>query len=213
MFEVACVMAGFQRLATAVGVAQQGDKALGHQLDADIRRRTDLLLRSPPGAGSIILTLTPATSPIAETGHDGGKVGMFAELSKLKASCSTPQPVRRSMCSAPPTTSDPARTIGLCATAHRDGPRTASALRDLSKTLDRARCDIEIDWQQPSRAIHRVMVSSTAAAHVAATVETPTSMNNPYTSSANTALSTPSRGSSSKTTATPSPANSEKWDG
>lgn len=49
-------MAGFQRLATAVGVAQQGDKALGHQLDADIRRRTDLLLRSPPGAGSIILT-------------------------------------------------------------------------------------------------------------------------------------------------------------
>lgn len=78
-------MAGFQRLATAVGVAQQGDKALGHQLDADIRRRTDLLLRSPPGAGSIILTLTPATSPIAETGHDGGKVGMFAELSKLKA--------------------------------------------------------------------------------------------------------------------------------
>jgi hypothetical protein len=51
------------------------------------------------------------------------------------------------------------------------GPRTASAVRDLSKTLDRAGFDIEIDWQQPARTTRRVKVSAAAAAHIAATVE------------------------------------------
>lgn len=51
------------------------------------------------------------------------------------------------------------------------GPRTASAVRDFSKTLDRARFDIEIDWQQPERSARRVTVSAAAAANIAATVE------------------------------------------
>jgi hypothetical protein len=51
------------------------------------------------------------------------------------------------------------------------GPRTASAVRDLSKTLTRAGFDIEIDWQQPARTTRRVKVSAAAAAHIAATVE------------------------------------------
>lgn len=51
------------------------------------------------------------------------------------------------------------------------GPRSASALRDLSKTLDRARFDLEIDWQQPSRTTRRVKVSAATAAYIAATVE------------------------------------------
>jgi hypothetical protein len=78
--DVARVMTGFQRLATAVGAAQQGDKTLDRQPNADVRRRTDLLLRASPAPGSLILSLTPATSPITETGHADGKVGMFAEL-------------------------------------------------------------------------------------------------------------------------------------
>ena len=53
----------------------------------------------------------------------------------------------------------------------KTGPRTASALRDLSKTLDRAGFDVDIDWQQPSRATRRVTVSASAAAYIAATVE------------------------------------------
>ncbi|WP_233209569.1 hypothetical protein [Mycobacterium sp. ENV421] len=78
--EVARIMMGFQRLATAVGAAQRGDKALGRQPNAEVRRRTDLLLTASPGPGSITLTFTPATLPITETGHSSGRVGMFAEL-------------------------------------------------------------------------------------------------------------------------------------
>ncbi|MEN4423115.1 hypothetical protein [Mycobacteroides chelonae] len=51
------------------------------------------------------------------------------------------------------------------------GPRAASAVRDLAKTLDRAQFDVEIAWQQPSRATRRVTVTAATAAHMAATVE------------------------------------------
>jgi hypothetical protein len=47
------------------------------------------------------------------------------------------------------------------------GPRTASAVRDLAKTLERADFDIDIEWKQPSRATRRVSVTSRAARHMA----------------------------------------------
>jgi hypothetical protein len=169
--EVARVMAGFQRLATAVGAAQQGDKALGRQPNADVRRRTDLLLKASPGPGSIILTLTPATSPITETGHAGGKVGMFAELETDDQLLDTAIGAAIDVFSAGNDIgSRPAQSRFVQQLAEM-GPRTASALRDLSKTLDRAGFDVEIDWQQPSRATRRVTVSAAAAAYIAATVE------------------------------------------
>ncbi|OCB17834.1 hypothetical protein A5689_23860 [Mycobacterium intracellulare subsp. yongonense] len=169
--EVARVMAGFQRLATAVGAAQQGDKALGRQPNADVRRRTDLLLRASPGPGSIILSVTPATSPITETGHGGGKVGMFAELETDDQLLDTAIGAAIDVFSAGNDIGpSPARSRFVQQLAEM-GPRTASALRDLSKTLDRAGFDVEIDWQQPSRATRRVTVSATAAAYIAATVE------------------------------------------
>ncbi len=169
--EVARVMAGFQRLATAVGAAQQGDKALGRQPNADVRRRTDLLLRASPGPGSIILTLTPAASPITETGHADGKVGMFAELETDDQLLDTAVGAAIDVFSAGNDIGpSPAQSRFVQQLAEM-GPRSASALRDLSKTLDRAGFDVEIDWQQPSRATRRVTVSATAAAYIAATVE------------------------------------------
>ncbi|OBJ81424.1 hypothetical protein A9W97_02430 [Mycobacterium gordonae] len=169
--EVARVMAGFQRLATAVGAAQQGDKALGRQPNAEVRRRTDLLLRASPGPGSIILTVTPATSPITETGHAGGRVGMFAELETDDQLLDTAIGAAIDVFSAGNDIGpSPAQSRFVQQLAEM-GPRTASALRDLSKTLDRAGFDVEIDWQQPSRATRRVAVSATAAAYIAATVE------------------------------------------
>ncbi|EIC64884.1 hypothetical protein OUW_13530 [Mycobacteroides abscessus M93] len=169
--DVARVMTGFQRLATAVGAAQQGDKTLGRQANADVKRRTDLLLTAGPGPGSIILTVTPRTSPIAETGHTGGKVGMFAELEThdqmLDTAVATAIDVFTAGNDIGPAPQDSAfvRQLGDM------GPRTASAVRDLAKTLDRAQFDVEIAWRQPSRATRRVTVTATAAAHMAATVE------------------------------------------
>lgn len=169
--EVARVMTGFQRLATAVGAAQQGDKSLGRQPNADVRRRSDLLLKASPGPGSIVLTIMPATSPITETGHGDGKVGMFAELETTDQLLDTAIGAAIDVFTAgndigpSPANSVFVRELGEM------GPRTASAVRDLSKTLDRAGFDIEIDWQQPERTTRRVTVSAAAAAYIATTVE------------------------------------------
>lgn len=171
MADVARVMTGFQRLATAAGAAQQGDTTLDRQPNADVRRRTDLLLTASPGPGSIILSFTPASSPITETGHGDGKVGMFAELETDDQLLDTAIGATIDVLAAGndigpnPAASLFVRQLGQM------GPRTASALRDLSKTLNRAGFDVEIDWQQPARTTRRVAVSAAAAAHIATTVE------------------------------------------
>jgi hypothetical protein len=207
--EVTRVMTGFQRLATAVGAAQQGDKALGRQPNAEVRRRTDLLLMASPSPGSIILALTPATSPIAETSHPGGRVGMFAELETDDQLLDTAIGAAIEVFAAgnnigpTPTDSQFVQQLGEM------GPRTASTVRDLSKTLNRAGFDIEIDWQQPDRATRRVKVSAATAAHIAATVENANLDEQPCNWSANTSPSAPCNpGSSAKTTESPSPSNS-----
>jgi hypothetical protein len=51
------------------------------------------------------------------------------------------------------------------------GPRTASAVRDLVKTLERAAFDIDTDWKQPSRSTRRVSITAQAAAQMAYVVE------------------------------------------
>ncbi|SKU91872.1 Uncharacterised protein [Mycobacteroides abscessus subsp. abscessus] len=169
--DVARVMTGFQRLATAVGAAQQGDKILGRQPNADVKRRTDLLLTAAPGPGSIVLTVTPRTSPVSETGHGGGRVGMFAELETDDQMLDTAVSAAIEVFAAgndigaAPQDSAFVRQLGDM------GPRTASAVRDLAKTLDRAQFDVEIAWRQPARATRRVTVTAAAAAYMAATVE------------------------------------------
>lgn len=171
MSEVARVMAGFQRLATAAGAAQQGDKALGKQANADVRRRTNLLLQASPGPGSIVLTVTPATSPVTETGHEDGKVGMFAELESDDQLLDTAIEAAIGVFAAGNDIGpSPAESVFVQRLTEM-GPRTASALRDLSKTLDRAGFDIELDWQQPARATRRVTVTAAAAKYIADTVE------------------------------------------
>lgn len=202
--EVARVMAGFQRLATAVGAAQQGDKALGRQPNADVRRRTDLLLKASPGPGSIILTLTPAISPITETGHGGGKVGMFAELETDDQLLDTAIGAAIDVFSAGNDIGpSPAQSRFVQQLAEM-GPRTASALRDLSKTLDRGDSTSKSTGSNhrappaASRCPQRPPPTSPPPS------KTPTSTNNPCKSSANTSPSARSRpGSFSKTTERP----------
>jgi hypothetical protein len=171
MAEVARVMQGFQRLATAAGASHQGDKVLGRQANADVRRRTNLLLQASPGPGSIILTVTPATSPVTETGHEDGRVGMFAELETDDQLLDTAIGAAIDVFAAG-NDIGPSPDESVFVQRLTDmGPRTASALRDLSKTLDRAGFDIELDWQQPARTTRRVTVTAAAAKHIADTVE------------------------------------------
>lgn len=51
------------------------------------------------------------------------------------------------------------------------GPRATSAVRDLTKTLEHAAFDVDIDWKQPSRTTRRVSVTAAAAGYIAFVVE------------------------------------------
>lgn len=165
--DLARVMTGFQRLATAVGASQVGDKELGKQPTADVQRRTDLLLSAATSPESIALTFTPAITPNDELGDPG----MLAELESDDQMLDTAVGAAIDVLAA-------GNDIGLSPleSAFVDllgtlGPRAAAAVRDLAKTLDRARFDIDIAWQQPTRTTRRVHVSAGTAARIATTVE------------------------------------------
>lgn len=158
---------GFQRLATALGASGMGDKELGKQANADVRRRTDLLLTAAPGPGSIILTFAPALSFIDEAGAPGMILELETDEQMLDTAIGAAVDVftAGNEIGASPDDSAFVTKLGDL------GPRTASAVRDLAKTLDRAGFDIEVDWQRPARTTRRVKVTASAAAHMAATVE------------------------------------------
>ncbi|SHU18173.1 Uncharacterised protein [Mycobacteroides abscessus subsp. abscessus] len=143
------VMTGFQRLATAVGAAQQSDKTPGRQPNADVKRRTDLLLTAAPGPGSIILTGTLRTSPIAETGHAGGKVGMFTELETDDQMPDTAVAAANDVFTADNDIGPAPQDSAFVRQLGDTGPRTGSAVRDLAKTLNRGQFNLEIAWWQP----------------------------------------------------------------
>lgn len=165
--DLARVMTGFQRLATAVGASQAGDKELGKQPTADVQRRTDLLLSAATSLDSIALTFIPAITPNDELGDPG----MLVELESDDQMLDTAVGAAIDVLAA-------GNDIGLSPleSAFVDllgalGPRAAAAVRDLAKTLDRARFDIDIAWQQPTRTTRRVHVSAGTAARIANTVE------------------------------------------
>lgn len=165
--DVAHVMTGFQRLTTAVGASHAGDKILGRKPNADITRRTDLLLTAAPGVGSIILTITPAVAPIDEVGQPG----MIDELETDNQMLDTAVGATIDVFAAGneigpnPDNSDFVHQLSTM------GPRTAAAVRDLAKTLNRAGFDIGIEWQQPAHATRRVHVTAATAAYIADIVE------------------------------------------
>jgi len=165
--DVARVMTGFQRLTTAVGAAQTGDKALGKQANADVQRRTDLLLRAESSPGAIILGFTPATAPIDEIGDPG----MIEELESDEQMLDTAVGAAIEVLAAGNDIGPSALESAFVDLLSNMGPRTAAAVRDLAKTLDRARFDIDIAWLQPARTTRRVHVTATTAAYIAAIVE------------------------------------------
>lgn len=165
--EVARVMTGFQRLATAVGASQAGDKALGRKPNADIKRRTELLLTTSPGPGSIILAFAPVVAPSEEVGDPGMLEEFETDDQMLDNAVGAAIDVFSAGNDIGP---EPEQSAFVHQLADM-GPRTASAVRDLAKTLDRASFDVDIDWKQPSRTTRRVSVTARAAGHMADVVE------------------------------------------
>lgn len=166
--EVARVMTGFQRLATAIGAAQAGDKALGKKANAHVRRHTELLLTTAPAPGSIILTFTPVVTPADEAGEQPGMLNEFeTDDQMLDNAVGAAIDVFMAGNDIGP---DPEQSAFVQQLGDM-GPRTASAIRDLAKTLQRADFDVDIDWKQPQRATKRVSVTARSAAHMADVVE------------------------------------------
>lgn len=162
---IADTLRNFQRLVLATGLAVKGHKSLRGQPPADVVSKTRLNLNGSPLPGSIILQITPATSPADEISPDG-QVSLFEDDN------AEPQLVDTAM----------RRALGILEDGHRlgpdadtgdflkrireYGPRVATTLRDFSTGLMKSGFEPDLTWSQPRQARLRTRPSTAELAHI-----------------------------------------------
>lgn len=159
--QVANVMRNFQRLVLASGLSLSGFKTLRGRLPSDVVSKTLLHLDGSALAGSLVLTVIPATPPEQEIMPDG-QAEFFRDDDKQLVD----QAVEKSV-----SLLNMAKEIGpdaddseFLAEVLDAGPRVASTLRDLADTLVQGDFDTELAWNEPGqrRLVSRLTVPQLA---------------------------------------------------
>ncbi|WP_280252987.1 hypothetical protein [Nocardia abscessus] len=169
--DVGAVMTAFQRIATAFGASRQGEKDLGRDISRLIVQNTRLLLETAPSPGSIVLAVTPAMTALDEVGEPDGQHRLFSQdgdddqVLDIAVADVIEIFSQGSEIGPDPDKSEFIRKLTVL------GPRAASAVRDLSKTLSQAGFDAEIDWTQPGRATRSVEVAAHTARRIVDVVQ------------------------------------------
>ncbi|NVM97795.1 hypothetical protein [Arthrobacter sp. SDTb3-6] len=163
MEAVGDLMAKWQRLVTAIGGSKRGFTGLRGRMNSGVVSSTKLLLNAGPAQGSVILEFQPATPPTDELSPTG-EVGVFDEPDTQLVDESIGEAInimKNAVALGP--SADGSEFLGEVAGL---GPRAASALSELAKTLDMAGFDMDLEWRQPSHPSLRVHVVQSVARQI-----------------------------------------------
>lgn len=162
--DVAAVLAGFQRLATAVGASlEAGNTSLRGQIASTIQHRTSLRLVASPVPGSLVLNLSWEAE-----GSVGGQASLFEEAPPLADQVFTEVVALLADASRPGAATGTSLFLDR---VERLGPRSAAALRVFARALSGGKLDAEIGWAVPRRAPTKVCVDHGGAAEIVRLVE------------------------------------------
>jgi hypothetical protein len=155
---VANVMRNFQRLVLASGLSLSGFKTLRGRLPSDVVSKTLLHLDGSALAGSLVLTVVPATLPEQEISPDG-QAEFFRDNEKQLVD----QAVERSvdLLNLSKSIGPSADDSVFLSEVLEAGPRVASTIRDLADSLIQGGFGTELTWNEPGqrRLVARLNVS------------------------------------------------------
>lgn len=163
MESVGELMTKWQRLVTAIGGSKRGFTGLRGRMNSGVVASTKLMLNAGPSQGSVILEFQPAMPPADELSPEGA-VGAFDEPDTQLVDDSIGEAIsimKNAVTLGP--TADGSAFLGEVAGL---GPRAASALSELAKTLDAAGFDMDLEWLQPSHPSLRVHVVQSVARRI-----------------------------------------------
>lgn len=158
---VANVMRNFQRLVLASGLSLSGFKTLRGRLPSDVVSKTLLHLDGSALAGSLVLTVVPATSPEQEILPDG-QAEFFRDDEKQLVDQAMETSV--SLLNMSKQVGPDADQSAFLAQVLDAGPRVASTLRDLADSLVHGQFNTELAWNEPGqrRIVSRLTVPELA---------------------------------------------------
>ena len=152
--DVGSIARHWQRAVTAYGAAIEGVKTARGRVPVDVASRTRLSLMGAPGAGSLVLRIEPASSPLAEVEPDGQRP--LVDVARPLADAAAEGVIR--LLAATSNASLDA-TDDLSATLRDLGPRVAASLRDFAATVETANVALDVSWREPSAATVRTTLS------------------------------------------------------
>lgn len=144
--EVGILMARWQKLVTAVGGSYRGFKGLRGRMSSEVTAQTKLMLNAGASPGSVMMDFTAAQAPADELYPDGevpltgGDEDPLVDIAMKKA-----LELLSSAVELGPDV-DGSEFLDEVVTL---GPRAASALTEMAKSVSAGRFDLEVEWREP----------------------------------------------------------------
>lgn len=149
--DVAALSGAWQKAVSAVAASLEGFTSVRGKLKSEIQRRSELVLTAAPAPGSLILTIEPKASPMAEV-EPNGQPAMLDRNRPLADKASERLVTLLEHLGK----ADPGESVEQVAAEMRElGPRVASAVRGLAKAVETANVKLETAWVEPERATVR----------------------------------------------------------
>lgn len=166
MDDVGLLMTRWQKLVTSIGGAHRGFRGLRGRMSADVVRSTRLLLTSGSLPGSVMLDFSPQLSPGDEL-HPDGNVPALGDTEPL---VDVAVGESLSILSAAVDLGPDADGSTFLETLSTLGPRAASALTEMAKSVSDGSFDLEVEWREPNRPTRRTQFGSEDARRLQALV-------------------------------------------
>lgn len=152
--DVGSITTEWQRSVTSVGASLEGIQSSRGKVPHYVRTLTRLRLTSAPGQGSVVLHVSPRSNPLGET-EPGGVRPLVDHVRPLADRSS--DALIALLASVGDTAIHDADD--LSARIREFGPRVASAVHALAKSLSDARVALDVAWREPDAPTRRASLT------------------------------------------------------
>jgi len=153
----------FQKLVTTAGAVRRGFKALKGRIREDITSLTQLRIFVPMRAGSVVFDFAPEVSPLEEL-NPNGAIPIFGEnRTQFIDLCVKDTLDLLASAKELGVDADPSEFLKAIETG---GPRLAKAVKDFALSIEQADFDIDLSWQEPTKAAMSTSLSRSDAVFI-----------------------------------------------
>lgn len=161
--DVGALSLAWQKAVTATGAALEDSKSARGRISDSISLRTQLVLTASPKPGSVVLNVTPKTSPLEEA-EPGGQISPESLAERPLADRASERLVEF-------LAAENMSGEEIAQQLQDLGPRVSGAINALAEAIDRSNVTFEVSWREPSHPSRRARVNPSSAKFMRKVIE------------------------------------------